>query len=275
MKIELVNDNQIRCILTKEDLADRQLKLSELAYGSEKAKELFRDMMEQANFQYGFEANEVPLMIEAIPVSAESIILIITKVEDPEELDTRFANFAPGIQGGTSTTEDSSEALKSITEGASDVLDLLKRIRDKALEGVIAAKAQESIATEDDSKQPKTIAKKVSDVAKATSDDSEAESEEAFCRIFSFATLDEVIRFAHVLKGCFEGTNTLYKMEDENRYYLEFLQGEQSPELINKLCNVASEYGNSEDYSAGCQAYLDEHCEVIIKDKALQVLAGV
>ena len=33
-------------------------------------------------------------MIEAIPVNAESIILIITKVEDPEELDT-FSKFAP------------------------------------------------------------------------------------------------------------------------------------------------------------------------------------
>ena len=37
MKIEKVNDNQIRCTLTKADLADRQLKLSELAYGTEKA----------------------------------------------------------------------------------------------------------------------------------------------------------------------------------------------------------------------------------------------
>ena len=43
MKIEKVNENQIRCTLTKADLADRQLKLSELAYGTEKAKDLFRD----------------------------------------------------------------------------------------------------------------------------------------------------------------------------------------------------------------------------------------
>ena len=39
----------------------------------------------------GFEADNIPLMIEAIPVSADSIILIISKVEDPEELDTRFS----------------------------------------------------------------------------------------------------------------------------------------------------------------------------------------
>jgi len=90
MKIEKINDNQIRCTLTRADLADRQLKLSELAYGSEKAKSLFHDMMQQAAHECGFEAEDIPLMIEAIPASADSIVLIITKVEDPEELDTRF-----------------------------------------------------------------------------------------------------------------------------------------------------------------------------------------
>ena len=45
MKIEKVNENQIRCTLTREDLADRQLKLSELAYGTEKAKLLFLSLI--------------------------------------------------------------------------------------------------------------------------------------------------------------------------------------------------------------------------------------
>ena len=38
MKIEKLSDNQIRCTLTRADLAARQLQLSELAYGTEKAK---------------------------------------------------------------------------------------------------------------------------------------------------------------------------------------------------------------------------------------------
>ena len=50
MKIEKVNDNQIRCTLTREDLEDRHIKISELAYGSAKAKSLFKDMVEQANY---------------------------------------------------------------------------------------------------------------------------------------------------------------------------------------------------------------------------------
>ena len=84
MKIEKVNDNQIKCTLTREDLETRHIKLSELAYGTEKAKLLFRDMMQQAFSEFGFEAEDIPLMIEAIPVTKDSIMLIVTKVEDPE-----------------------------------------------------------------------------------------------------------------------------------------------------------------------------------------------
>ena len=83
MKIEKVNENQIRCTLTREDLADRQIKLSELAYGSDKAKSLLSDMMQPASNEFGFEANDIPLMVEAIPIYAESIILVIKKVENP------------------------------------------------------------------------------------------------------------------------------------------------------------------------------------------------
>ena len=41
MKIEKINENQIRCTLTREDLELHQIRLSELAYGSEKAKKTF------------------------------------------------------------------------------------------------------------------------------------------------------------------------------------------------------------------------------------------
>ena len=81
MKIERINENQIRCTLTSFDLSARNINIVELAYGTEKAKSLFRDMMQQASFDFGFEAEDLPLMIEAIPSSGDSIVLIITKVE--------------------------------------------------------------------------------------------------------------------------------------------------------------------------------------------------
>ena len=91
MKIEKLNDNQIRCTLTRADLIDRQIKLSELICGGEKAKSLFQDMMHQASDEFGFEAEDTPLMIEAIPSASDSIVLIITKVDNPDELDSKFS----------------------------------------------------------------------------------------------------------------------------------------------------------------------------------------
>ena len=48
MKIRKINDNQLRCILSKNDLEMRNIKMDELAYGSSKVRELFSDMMQQA-----------------------------------------------------------------------------------------------------------------------------------------------------------------------------------------------------------------------------------
>lgn len=92
MKIERISENQIKCTLNRSDLASRQIRMSELAYGTEKTRGLFQDMMEQASNEVGFDASDLPLMIEAIPVSMDCIVLMITKVEDPEEMDTRFSS---------------------------------------------------------------------------------------------------------------------------------------------------------------------------------------
>ena len=128
MKIEKVNEHQIRCTLTREDLATRELKISELAYGTEKAKTLFRDMMRQAAYECGFEAEDIPLMIEAIPLNSECIVLIITKVEDPEELDTRFSKFAPSIHEGDDFDDDNEELADVFSEGADEVLNMLRKM---------------------------------------------------------------------------------------------------------------------------------------------------
>ena len=128
MKIEKVNDHQIRCTLTKADLADRELKISELAYGTEKAKNLFRDMMQQASQKFGFEAEDIPLMIEAIPLSSDCIVLIITKVEDPEELDTRFSKFAPSMDDDDEF--DPEEIAGDSQDSTDSIFDLFRQIQE-------------------------------------------------------------------------------------------------------------------------------------------------
>ena len=49
--------------------------------------------MQQANDDFGFEVNDIPLMVEAIPVSPETIVLVITKVENPSETEEHLSKF--------------------------------------------------------------------------------------------------------------------------------------------------------------------------------------
>ena len=43
-------------------------------------------MMETALEEHDFDTHNVPLMIEAVPLSVDSIMIIVTKVEHPFEI---------------------------------------------------------------------------------------------------------------------------------------------------------------------------------------------
>lgn len=229
MKIEKISDNQIRCTLSHQDLADRELQLSELAYGSEKAKELFRDMMQQASFEFGFEADNIPLMIEAIPISRETLILVITKVDNPDELDNRFSKLS----------------LSSIS-----------------------ADSHEDAANEEDTE--------VNDMQeKDASTQDEVVSDTDAGRLFSFKTLDDIIRVSELTADICPGVNSVYKDSGTGRYYLLMNQGILEDSEYENVCSTFLEYGTSENFWYSTQAHLKEHCEMIIKDNALKILASL
>ena len=260
MKIEKVNDHQIRCTLTREDLADRELKISELAYGTEKAKNLFRDMMQQASFEFGFEAEDIPLMIEAIPLNSDCIVLIITKVEDPEELDTRFSKFAPSVHD---TDEELDAMIDSLSEGADDVLDLFKKLHDGKFAD--ALEESEEISAPGKNQPKKNVKKPVLSIS---------ENQE-LTRIYSFDSISTVARIARILAPCYNGSNSLYKNGTGHRYMLVISKSSHTPVEFNKVCNILSEYGSGEKYIPASEAYLEEHFEPLIKDHALQSLKAL
>ena len=249
MKIEKINDNQIRCTLTRDDLASRKLKISELAYGTEKAKNLFREMMQQANFEFGFEAEDIPLMIEAIPLNAECIVLIVTKVEDPEELDTRFARFAPSV------TEDNGEFSEAPDENdfepEDEIIDIFRKL------------------------QPSGEPVSVTSQASGTNQQATESATDNRSRLFQFTALQQVMELASVIAGQFRGESTLYKDSRTDSYLLLLTQGDSDRESFDRSCNIASEYGARRRSSSGSNAYLSEHCETLIAKSAIASLGHV
>ncbi|MFR1833277.1 MAG: adaptor protein MecA [Lachnospiraceae bacterium] len=241
MKIERINENQIRCTLTSFDLSVRNLNLGELAYGSEKARKLFREMIQKASNEVGFEAEDIPLMVEAIPLSNESVMLVITKVEDPEELDTRFSKFSPFNE------EDSSllgTLATELLEGTDSILDLLHELEPSQM------------VSADNSKNAEL-----------------SESAQTF-RIFTFQKLDLISEAARAVGGQFSGESTLYKKPEEGPYFLILKKPADSSDF-NRICNTMAEYGAKIRHDYATESYYEEHYEVLIRSNALQILAGL
>ncbi len=262
MKIEKVNDKQIRCTLTKNDLVSRNLKMSELAYGTDKAKNLFKDMMREAHHRFGFDVEDIPLMIEAIPISNDAIVLVITKVEDPEELDTRFSKFAPSVD------EAEPQDIRKRREpgNADDIIDLFRKLKEQvedAQSAMTASEAGDSITT----------------TRKIGSPDGGMEKEVRITiqvdltKLYSFDDLDNIIMVSKILKGIYHGENVLYRDPEENRYYLLLRKSDHTPEVFNKVCNIITEYGNMEECTTAVEGRIKEHFEVIIPSFAIEKLS--
>ncbi|MDR0925584.1 MAG: adaptor protein MecA [Hungatella sp.] len=237
MKIERINENQIRCTLTSFDLSVRNLNLGELAYGSEKARNLFREMIQKASNEVGFEAEDIPLMVEAIPLSNESVMLVITKIDDPEELDTRFAKFSPAADEDLDSMPG--DLASELLEGADGLLNLLG------------------------------IDKKEEPEAEEPKEKSSASS----IRIYCFQSLDQISDAARTIGQVYDGENTLYKKPDTRQYYLVIRNTPDKSLNFSRVCNLLAEYGSKIHQDYASEAYYREHYEVLIEGHALQSLA--
>lgn len=278
MKIERLNENQIRCTLNKSDLASRQLKINELAYGSDKAKELFRDMMQQASYELGFEAEDTPLMIEAIPVSSECIVLIVTKVDNPEELDTRFSRFSPSdsdddnfddietIEGTDysdfslpTANEELDECAATDEEGLpeDELMNIFNRVKE------YFNKDSDNKASQSSPSQPSS---------KGTTDRPEHMESANISRVFSFSSLDDITNAACIIDTFYKDSNSVYKNPSDRRYYLCISKTKCNSKDFNKVCNILSEYGQKESGFDNHIGFFAEHCECIIAEHALHIL---
>ena len=290
MKLEKLSDTQIRCTLSKEDLTQRQLHLSELAYGSEKAKELFRDMMQQASAELGFEAENIPLMIEAIPISNDCLVLVVTKVEDPDELDTRFSRFSK-INMDDSFDED----FLDIDDDDFDTIDFLDdeedddEIEDEPLpfsssEDLDDSDSYQSSSSKADSSKERSAIDEALDliapftqaIAQAKKDALKKKNEKKTavhdCQYYSFRNFSQASQLGSFLAPFYEGESSLYKDSVSNNYYMILRKAEGQEDAFRRACNIAADFGVRISASYATPAYFREHFQTILAENAIEML---
>ncbi len=265
MRIERISENSIRCMLTNFDLSIRNIKLSELTYGSESARSLFHEMMQRASSEVGFEVEDMPIMVEAIPMANDSIMLIITKVEDAEELDTRFSRFTPDHDDEKAWSNMTTELL----EGANELLNLLNSPELlEQLGGLPISGGNTPGMTAG------TLNTNPADHKSLQPHNNESKNPiQQNMRIYQFDTLDMVCAAARKTGHIFTGDSVLYKNPQNEKFYLILKKADCDDLTFSKTCNLLSEYAVRQKHDAATEAYYGEHYEIFVKQNVLRALA--
>ncbi len=241
MKIEKISDNQIRCTLSKEDLEDRNIKLTELAFGTGKTKELFQDMMRQANDDFGFEVDDIPLMVEAIPLSPESIILVITKVNDVEETEEHLQKFFP------------------------------ENLKEKFKQNFLPFFEEHEIDLEDF----ENIEGRPEHPEKSSKSSDSENDDSLLYSIYVFDSLRDIITVSELLVPFFQGDSSVYKSPFDNKFYLSLCMEASEEKQLNKICGILTEHGKRENPTYVKELFYMEHFDEIIPDKAIETLGQI
>ncbi|MCL2350128.1 MAG: adaptor protein MecA [Defluviitaleaceae bacterium] len=251
MKIEKISDNQVRFILSDQDLLQRGMHMAELAYGSPKAQELFQEVMERAAQECDFPVeNENPLIIEAIPIR-EGIMVIVTKINKPEDMDARFG-FSPLL--GNFRNAGPLQPPHPPEGGPSGLFPFPPNLPMPNIPGAPnLPPGVQSLQQHLNSHLNNLKAQAASKKAKTT------------C-IFEFESLDQTAAASARILGAYIGINTLYKYD--GKYYLSF-----EKTLTDSTQNILAEYGDKHSSMEISKTFLKEHAEIIIKKNAISVLA--
>ena len=122
MKIERISENQLKLTLTKDDLKERDIKLEDLITPSEKTQKLFQDIMEQALEEEDFVGENTPLMVEAAPMGADGIMIIVTKVNNKDGKNSKPADLLRQAQETRRWKKKPLDNMEHAEEKKSDIL---------------------------------------------------------------------------------------------------------------------------------------------------------
>jgi len=81
MKVEKVNDNKVKIILSFEELEMRNITINDIEKNNSAARNLFTSLIEENNLDEDFGCEDVQLFIEASSDNTNTFILTITKTD--------------------------------------------------------------------------------------------------------------------------------------------------------------------------------------------------
>lgn len=244
------NENTIQCDINASELKDFGLTPAMVVDGDSRAEEFLSRLNEEMAMQLSYNAKEEVLMLSKNLMPDGSLRIVAVKLtnQDIEDAATRMKKAAEGILSTITEERLSDIREKSGREKAEALNDMLVRVSEM-LNSIYMHEEREK-----KTESPRLIA--------------------ADCKFSaSFKTLDEVIRFCHMIMEFPVRDAKLYKIRDF--YYLFFGVETAEESVLYQIETIGMEYAKEFAADPLMSSYIQESGECIIDKDAIKALGQI
>ncbi|MCR4908384.1 MAG: adaptor protein MecA [Lachnospiraceae bacterium] len=270
MKITKISDNEIRCVLSEEELVSFGINLDDILEKSEKTRDFFRQIMNLAARELGIDQSEgVHLASAQITVLKNNSLSIVFHSSDLTDALKR-------ITGGDvqKLVKLKSDITQAIEQGGNNALTYeIKRDLLDMMEAQLKSEGNDSPEALSELNELRADLEAQAE-EEGIKLEKEREETEKQCMVVRFSSIDDAIDYCARFNLPEEGiTSSFFRSERENAWYLFILRGRMSEELFKKLKILSGEYGELMADNLSRRTFIADHSKMLFSGDAMEKLS--
>ncbi len=259
MIVVKMNENTVECSITAQELHEIGLTPDAVMRGDKRSMKLLEELNKEVIDQLSFDPAKEVLMMSRGPQADGGIRVHAVKMNNDDIQNAADQARAAAWEVLNTITQDRVDEIKEesgVKKG--EALNSLMRDVTRQIYQVYGDSTGDKESLEDSSLQPEVSDVPLSDYGSY---------------LMVFYTMEEAIRFAHVIQGMPVEDSALYKMDGD--YYFHFGLRTKEKKNIYAFRKTAAEYTDDLWINSPVEAHITEVGDVVIGENALEKLAGL
>ncbi|MEG1458213.1 MAG: adaptor protein MecA [Acetivibrio sp.] len=121
MEFSRIDDATVRCILTEEDLKERDIELEDFFKNKEKVQNFFEEIVEEAKKEVSYESNTGVLAVQVMPLPENGLAIVFS-----ENAESDFDGLVKNIKDMMGELKESAAAPKKILKEKKSSMEIYR-----------------------------------------------------------------------------------------------------------------------------------------------------
>ena len=260
MTFKRINQDTVCCILTEDDMLEYGVELEDFIMNKDKVQDVLHNIVERAVDELGLDMQRGGMLsLQIMPLPDNSVSIIFS-------------------EKGQINLMDMINQLKKALGNMDDLRKLQQEAGGLGLAEAPALMEPKKAHGNEQEKDNKTSEsaqkgeKKNKSIKGEKRDKQDKETTESKLRIYAFQSLFDAAEFCSYVPTKTKVISELYKEPKSEVYYLVFTKSKLTKKEFARVCSKAVEFGKFISDDPVRAAYMEEHYEHIVEEKAVREL---